>query len=513
MNSPITSTDPNTTPIVRVHRGGPDLGPNVSRVLLRAFNTAVSDNPADLDLTVGKEYMMGNGDRVRKILKRILTMGEREVHQELDTVMARFGTRHRNVDGRFRDRFLELRHALPEGDPISEERQRLIGAYFLCEYSFEAAALFNPSIVPHPDQSGLPEGSLRFMLSLRATGEGHISSVTFREGTIGPDLTVQLTPPAQFASEPRRARLQMHEADILRKKARFAGVREDLLRTLLGNQEGGFELGALRSSINSRMTKGLSDTERAEVRTLWTLATSNCDVEFAPDVRASERVLFPLSPSQSNGIEDARFVQFHDDDGSSTYFATYTAYDGHSISPQMIHTDDFLRFQFITLSGTAVSNKGMALFPRKINGRYVMLSRQDNQNILVMSSDSIHFWDSTDVAVQPTYPWEFVQLGNCGSPVEIPEGWLVLTHGVGPVRRYCIGAVLLDKEHPAKLLGRLRTPLIETQHHEREGYVPNVVYTCGALVHAGALIIPFALSDRVSTFASVPVHSILNAME
>ena len=235
-------------------------------------------------------------------------------------------------------------------------------------------------------------------------------------------------------------------------------------------------------------------------------------MQFAPGTALSERVLFPATPSQSNGIEDARFVSFHSEDGTRTYYATYTAYDGKAIRPQFLETSDFLHFKFITLNGPAAENKGMALFPRKINGRYAMLSRQDNENIYLMFSDNVHFWHERKVLLKPTFPWELIQLGNCGSPIETDAGWLVLSHGVGPMRKYCIGAFLLDRDDPTKVIGRLREPLLKPDQNEREGYVPNVVYTCGALVHNGELIIPYGLADHATGFATVPLDEVLAAM-
>jgi predicted GH43/DUF377 family glycosyl hydrolase len=242
------------------------------------------------------------------------------------------------------------------------------------------------------------------------------------------------------------------------------------------------------------------------------LASSNYEVQFQPEQRLSERILFPASPSQSNGIEDARFVCFQNDDGTHVYYATFTAFDGKLVLPQLVETSDFLHFRFITLNGPAAENKGMAIFPRKINGLYAILSRQDNENIYLMFSDNIHFWYEPKMILKPTFPWELVQVGNCGSPIETDAGWLVLSHGVGPMRKYCIGAFLLDRDNPAKVIGRLREPLLEPNENEREGYVPNVVYTCGALLHHGQLMIPYGLADYATSFATVALDEVLAAM-
>jgi len=280
----------------------------------------------------------------------------------------------------------------------------------------------------------------------------------------------------------------------------------------LGNS---FTLDELRASLD-RMAEQFHASNQetgAVARKILTLAQSNYEVQFPPDSRLSERVLFPVTPSQRNGIEDARFVRFQHDDGTQTYYATYTAYDGKMILPQFIETRDFLHFKFITLNGPAVQNKGMALFPRKINGRYAMLSRQDYENIYVMFSDHLHFWHATQLVLKPAFPWEFIQLGNCGSPLETDAGWLVLSHGVGPMRKYCIGAFLLDRDDPTRMIGRLREPLIQPNEDEREGYVPNVVYSCGSLLHGRQLVIPYAMSDYATTFATLSLDEVLAAME
>ncbi len=256
----------------------------------------------------------------------------------------------------------------------------------------------------------------------------------------------------------------------------------------------------------------LAGSQDTVAKGILLLAQSNYEVQFASESRVSERVIFPTSPSQSNGIEDARFVLFRNEDGTQHYYATYTAFDGKLILPQLLETPDFLHFRFITLNGPAVQNKGMALFPRKLNGSYAMISRQDNENIYLMYSDNIHFWYDAELVLKPTFPWEFVQLGNCGSPMEIDEGWLVLSHGVGPMRKYCIGAFLLDLQDPTKVIGRLREPLLKPTETEREGYVPNVVYSCGALIHNGELVLPYAMSDYATNFATVSVKDLLAAM-
>jgi len=276
-----------------------------------------------------------------------------------------------------------------------------------------------------------------------------------------------------------------------------------------------FSLEELRASLQTeqfRSPDGMAREDQNAAQGIWMLARSNYEVQFQPEQELSERIIFPATPSQRNGIEDARFVRFQDEDGAYRYYATFTAYDGKVVVPELVETSDFLLFRFITLNGPAAQNKGMALFPRKINGHFAMLSRQDNENIYLMFSDNVHFWNKSQVLLKPEFPWELVQLGNCGSPIETDAGWLVLSHGVGPMRKYCIGAFLLDRDDPTKVIGRLREPLLKPNENEREGYVPNVVYTCGALLHQGELIIPYGLADHATGFATVPLNQVLAAM-
>ena len=342
--------------------------------------------------------------------------------------------------------------ALQAHENFSKLQRQLVGAYCMNEYSFEASAMFNPSIVMHPNQSNAPDGGCRFILSLRAVGEGHISSLTFRSGSILASGQVVIDPTARLASVPT--------------------IR------------------------------------------YWVPGVHGDDVEvvFRNDEDISERVIFPITESQSNGIEDARFVAFHDE-GKRTYYATYTAYTGRAIRSELIETTDFVSFRMLPLRGTAARNNGMALFPRKIGGRYAMIGRQDNENLYLIYSDDLYCWDGGHPILAPKFPWEFVQIGNCGSPIELDEGWLLFTHGVGPVRRYAIGAVLLDKTDPSKVLGRSSEPLVRPAPSEREGYVPNVVYTCGAMLHERKIILPYAVSDTFSCFATMDLDALLRSMK
>jgi len=444
-----------------------------------------------------------------------MALPESEVHTLWEQVQAEFGERHAKTREFLRRRFEQARPCLRTDKKLSKERQLLLGAYFSHEYSLEAAALFNPSIVPHPDQSDLPPGSLRFILSLRATGEGHISSITFRTGFLDAQGGITINAPTRYCLEPAQVPNASFERTLFERKLRELGLAGEFTRRTLEHVGESFTLEELRAAV-SRAAEHLGARDRqteAVARKTLMLAQSNYEVQFASDSRLSERVLFPVTPSQSNGIEDARFVRFQDEDGPRTYYATYTAYDGKMVLPQFIETPDFRHFKFITLNGPAVQNKGMALFPRKIQGHYAMLSRQDKENIYLMFSDHLHFWHTAQLLLQPKYPWEFVQLGNCGSPIETEAGWLVLSHGVGAMRKYCIGAFLLDRDDPTRVLGRLREPLITPNESEREGYVPNVVYSCGSLLHGRRLIIPYAMSDYATTFATLSLDAVLAAME
>jgi len=455
-----------------------------------------------------------SADIARRIVARIMALPEEAVATLLGNVFAEFANRHCNIEKFFLSRFKQVDIYLEPGAQTSPQRQQLIGALFTNEYAIESAALFNPSIVPHPDQSGLPPGELRFIMSLRATGEGHISSVTFREGVINVQHQISLIPSAPFVLEPARVPNVAYAKGLFIHQLEVAGVKNDFCLRVLEKLHEDFTLKELHAVL---LASGLPDT--SDVTATWAargillLAESNFEVDFAPDTQVSQRVLFPSAPSQSNGIEDARFVRFQNDDGTFNYFATYTAYDGKMIMPQLLETPDFLHFEFSTLNGPAVHNKGMALFPRKVNGRYFMLSRQDDENILIMASDNLHFWTDPKILLSPAYPWEFFKLGNCGSPLETEAGWLVMSHGVGALRQYCLGALLLDLNDPTRVIGRLHEPLLCPNESEREGYVPNVVYSCGSLLHGRTVIIPYAMSDSATSFASVPLDDLLAAMK
>ncbi len=482
---------------VHVHRTPPILEPDQSRVLLRPFSP-------------------GGSERMSRIISRIMSLPEAQVDLLLAEISAEFSQRHQHIRKLFLERFEQIRELAPAAGELSEQRQLLIGSYFLAEYSLESAALFNPSMVPHPDQTDLPSGALRFILSLRATGEGHISSVTFRTGIIHPDQRIEVSTPTGFLTEPRQVPHPLYEKGLFARKLFEVGLNNDFTRRVMNRLGESFALNELRAGLQAeqfRHPDGMAQEDQTAAQGIWMLARSNYEVQFEPEQELSERVLFPATPSQRNGIEDARFVRFRNDDGTHVYYATFTAYDGRVVVPELVETSYFLRFRFISLNGPAAENKGLALFPRKINGLYAMLSRQDNENIYLMFSDNVHFWNQRQVLLKPIFPWELVQLGNCGSPIETDAGWLVLSHGVGPMRKYCIGAFLLDRDDPSKVIGRLREPLLKPNENEREGYVPNVVYTCGALLHNGVLIIPYGLADHATGFATVPLAEVLAAMQ
>ncbi len=480
---------------LQAERIGPNLIPDRTRVLLRPFSA-------------------GSKSLTRKIIARILTLTDKQTASELGKVLSEFADRHNNVEHLLKKRFEQIRQYTGFDVKISKKRELLIGACFSHEYSPESTALFNPSIVRHPDQSGVPPGSLRFLLSLRAVGEGHISSITFRKGQVSAQNRITLVPPVQFVDEPETVPNLIYEKELFYRKLEEAGLHNNFCRRVVDHLPDKFALNDLHQVLDAerRKMRNVDTIADRAIHGILLLAKSNYEVCFSKDSTESQRVLFPSGPTQSNGIEDARFVCFRDDDGSCTYYATYTAYDGKITLPQLLETRDFLKFKFITLNGPAVQNKGMALFPRKTEGRYAMLSRQDDENILLMYSDNIHFWQTPGILLKPKYPWEFFKIGTCGSPIETGAGWLVLSHGVGPMRKYCIGAFLLDLENPGKVIGRLPKPLISPNEAEREGYVPNVVYTCGALLHGGELIIPYAMSDYSTSFASVHLKDLLAAM-
>lgn len=415
------------------------LEPDPRRVLLRPFLPTLVVKPTGAH---------GHVERLETLMQRLSALSPAICEIELERLRHRFGVRHRTLERLAQQRWQDVLAPLQPQHPLSAEQQLLLGYYLTHEYSLESAALFNPSLVPHPVQGGLPPGSLRVVLSLRATGEGHISSIEFRGGVISADGTMQLDPVSPF----------VFQGEI----------------TSLNGSDGRYR------------------------------------VSYSPESLLSERVLFPVTARESNGLEDARFVRLEGD--GPRYLATATAYDGQGIHSQLIETADFRTFELRPLQGSAIHNKGLAFFPRRVNGAWLMLGRQDSENIHLMSSDQPDCWHNSQVLLRPQEPWEFIQLGNCGSPLETEAGWLVLTHGVGPVREYCIGAALLDLHDPSRVIGRLRHPLLRAADDERDGYVPNVVYSCGGLIHADHLWLPYAVSDRSTRLARVELIPLLETL-
>lgn len=465
----------------------------------------------DCGRVVLRPFIPAHTHSIATIIGRALALTEEEAVRQLQAVCLEFAERHMDIESTLRAHYDKVRKHVFTDRPLSRERQLLIGALFSGEYALEAAALFNPSMVAHPDQSGVPPGGLRFILSLRATGEGHISSIEFRAGNIAPGGRITLDPVSRYVAIPELVPDPSYEKWSFAVKLHEMGVDDDHATAVmapLGERFTRTDLNTSTRVVRHQAQHGIRDLLHTLECIQW-LADSNYELRFSDKLAISERIIFPVSPNETNGIEDARFVRFYDDDGSIMYYATYTAYNGRVILPQLIETEDFLHFRILTLNGNAVQNKGMALFPRRINGHYAMLSRQDDENLSIMFSDLPHHWNDPQVIVRPAEMWESVKVGNCGSPLETEAGWLVITHGVGPVRKYCLGAVLLDLDDPTRIIGRLRQPLLCTEEHERDGYVPNVVYSCGSLIHDGQLILPYAICDRTSTIVGVSLDQLL----
>ena len=462
----------------------------------------------------GEETLLPGPSRARLLMARIMAIPEAEVAALNAEIIARFGTRHRGFSRIVEGQFESVAHHIPDGELVSAERRWLIGAYFTHEYAVESAALFNPSIVSAPDQRGLETGSTRFVMSLRAVGEGHLSSIEFRSGVLDAQGGIAIDPVGPCLVAGRRAAPDRFDKSHFDAKLVELGALNDLSSSVLGRLRDEFTLDELETSLSTLENQGPPHAIWYEtVKIIRVLASSNYVTTFPADSELSERVLFPAGPNETRGMEDARFVQFTANDGSIKYYATYTAYDGFEILPQLIETEDFARFTVSTLHGMAAQNKGMALFPRPIDGKYVMLSRKDRENLHLSTSSDVHHWNDVTELCRPKAPWELLQIGNCGSPIETEAGWLVLTHGVGPMRRYAIGALLLDLHEPRRVIGRLSRPLIEPDEDEREGYVPNVVYTCGAIVHGDRLIVPYGFSDAGVRIAQLALSDLLDALK
>ncbi len=460
----------------------------------------------------GDTVLADGSSRIGVALRRILAMPEGEADATLDATRSDFGWRHRSFDQLLERSAAEVATRTPLPAHLSAAKRQLIGAYFTQEYSIEAAALGNPSMVASPDQSGLDPGDARFVMSLRAIGEGHLSCIEFRTGVVAGDLSVTVDPPSRYADTGSRSGADYQKSLFVARLSELGamtGIAEEMLRGVGPH----FTLVELEAAIRALDTSSFDPAMLAETtHMLHWLASSSYRVGFDRASDLSERVIFPGGPTESRGMEDVRLVRFVHDDGAVVYYGTYTAFDGHKILPQLIETADFESFRISTLGGACAQNKGIALFPRKVHGRFLALGRQDNVNNFLMSSDDVRMWRETRLIQEPQRAWELVQLGNCGSPLETDAGWLVITHGVGPLRRYSLGALLLDLDDPLKVIGHLKEPLLTPASDEREGYVPNVVYSCGSMIHAGHLVLPYGFADVGARIATVPLDDLLDRL-
>jgi predicted GH43/DUF377 family glycosyl hydrolase len=485
--------------VIRVTRTQALLRPDARRVVIKPFLPGA--------------HIPSNGHRrASQVIDRIFGLTDAEVASTLSSTLAQFAARHPDLRGALQRNYEAVAGLIADADGLTTERRLLIGAYFTHEYAIEAAALSNPSIVRAPDQSRLSPGEQRFVLSLRAIGEGHLSSIEFRSGVIDASGDIVLDEPSRFTTIGER-REPLYHRDSFGAKLRELGVLNEIAGLVLDPLPARFTLGQLEVAIADLDEHGVDRVVAFETtRIIHWVAASNYSIEFAHGSDLSERVIFPSSPAESQGMEDARFVRFSHDDGTVLYYALYTAFDGFQILPQLIETADFRTFHVSTLNGEAARNKGMALFPRMIDGRFAALSRQDNESNFLMFSDDVRYWQEPTRIQQPEQPWELMQLGNCGSPLETDAGWLVITHGVGPMRRYALGAILLDLDDPRRVIGHLDEPLLAPNEDERDGYVPNVVYSCGSLIHGDDLVIPYGFSDLGSGVAAIPLADILDRL-
>ncbi len=483
----------------------------ISRLFKRITNKTLKNIRPDPRRVITRPFRPGSEEHTGHIVQRVLALDETRVKALLRHVLKDFAHRHKDIRSILMGNFQRISACVPEPASLSEERKLLLGSCFTMEYSIESAALFNPSIVIYPKQNNLQKGQTRVIFSFRATGEGHISSIVFRSALVDRDHSIFLESVSPFLGTPEVVLNPTYDRGLFQAKLEEMGQLSEAARAIFQRLPSSFTPEAMGRALDAVRAGGAfagADMDAAAVHIKW-LTESNYEVFFPHGELISERVIFPVSQNESNGVEDARFVRFVDEDGSVTYYATYTAYNGRDILPQMIETRDFHRFKIATLNGAMARNKGMALFPRRVNGRYAMVTRSDGENLFVSYSDNVHFWHEGVRIEAPEYPWELVQVGNCGSPLETEKGWLLLTHGVGPMRKYCIGVSLLDLQDPAKTIGRLELPLLAPREEEREGYVPNVVYSCGSIILNGELIIPYAISDSESHVASIPVDELL----
>jgi predicted GH43/DUF377 family glycosyl hydrolase len=465
-------------------------------------------------------FLYLDAGRSANVIQAVLNLSEAEVTYVFGQVLRNYSLRHRNISKIFEKNYNRVSALFPQlgidPESLSFSRKLLIGSYFTLEYAIESAAFFNPSIIEHPDQTSLRKDEKRVIISFRATGEGHISSIVFRTGVFDKDSNLTLEPVGKMMEEAEHIRRHLYDRESFKSKLDemldfHTIIPHDLIMNKLPDK---FTYGELRDAISlARTTLHLAGDKDLLFNQIMWLASSHYELEFSYDTHISERVIFPVSATERNGIEDARFVRFKEDDGSDMYYATYTAYNGITVLPKMLSTRDFYHFKIWPLHGEIAQSKGMALFPRKINGKYAMLCRLDGFNNYISFSDKLTIWREAKLIQQPRYPWEFVQIGNCGSPIETEEGWLVITHGVGPMREYVLGASLFDLQNPEKEIGRLSKPLLAPNNEEREGYVPNVVYSCGSMIHNNDLILPYAMSDFGSTYATLDIRELLNILK
>jgi predicted GH43/DUF377 family glycosyl hydrolase len=486
----------------------------ISRLFKRITNKTLRNIRPDPRRVITRPFRPATQKHVSHIVQRVLALDEARVKALLKHVLKDFAHRHKDIQSVLMRNYQPISACVPQPATLSEERKLLLGSCFTMEYSIESAALFNPSIVVYPKQDNLQKGQTRVIFSFRATGEGHISSIVFRSALVDRDNSIFLESVSPFLGTPELVLNATYDRGLFQAKLEEMGRLSQAAKAIFQRLPATFTPKEMQQAIAAVRADGsvsAGDMTEAVVHIKW-LTESNYEIVFPHGALISERVIFPLSQNESNGVEDARFVRFVDEDGSATYYATYTAYNGREILPQLIETKDFHRFKIATLNGAMARNKGMALFPRRINGQYAMITRSDGENLYLSYSPNIHFWHEGVRIEAPENPWELVQIGNCGSPLETAQGWLLLTHGVGPMRKYCIGVSLLDLKDPAKVIGRLELPLLAPREEEREGYVPNVVYSCGSIILNNELIIPYAISDSQSHVASIPVDELLEKL-
>ncbi|QQL51395.1 glycoside hydrolase family 130 protein [Mucilaginibacter ginkgonis] len=461
-------------------------------------------------------FFFNGHDRAKEVIQRVMQLNEDQAFEIISPLLQEYSKRHRNITRVLNRHCSKLKNLFTElnidYDSLSTYLRLLIGSYFTHEYSIESAAFFNPSIVDDPDQGDLEDGERRVIISFRAVGEGHISSITFRRALIDKYNNITVIPAGDYIDEAEIVRNAVYNKKLFFEKAVVTQINIDVLNEIEGKLDQHFEYANLRRILIDSQAVQKDDVKKLEYDKILWLADSYYEIVFSLDTDISDRVIFPISEYERKGIEDARFVKFYHEDGSTVYYATYTAYDGALIMPKLLQTNDFYNFKIMPLYGDGAQNKNLALFPRKINGKYVMISRIDGCNNYIMYSDKINIWEKPIELQRPKFAWEFVQIGNCGSPIETKAGWLMITHGVGPMRKYVLSVSLLKLDDPAVEIGRLREPLLVPNAEEREGYVPNVIYSCGAIIHNNKLIIPYGLSDYSTSFAEVEVDALIDRL-